>query len=73
MTGGGNMFGSLPEMYNLVVNTNHPLIGQIVEEKDEARKKDLTSQAVDLALLSQNMLTGEAMSKFIRRSVALIK
>ncbi len=73
MTGGGNMFGSLPEMYNLVVNTNHTLIGQIVEEKDETRKQELVSQAVDLALLSQNMLTGEAMSKFIRRSVALIK
>jgi molecular chaperone HtpG len=73
MAGGGNMFGSMPEMYNLVVNTNHPLIGQIVEEKDEARKKELTSQVVDLALLSQNMLTGAAMSKFIRRSVALIK
>ena len=73
MTGGGNMFGSLPEMYNLVVNSNHALIGEIANEKDEARKKELISQVVDLAMLSQNMLKGEALSKFIRRSVDLIK
>jgi molecular chaperone HtpG len=72
MTGGGNMFGSFPEMYNLVVNSNHPLIGQIAGEKNEIRKKDLLSQTVDLALLSQNMLKGEAMSRFIRRSIELI-
>jgi molecular chaperone HtpG len=72
MTGGGNMFGSFPEMYNLVVNSNHPLIGQIAGETDETRKKDLLSQTVDLALLSQNMLKGEAMSRFIRRSIELI-
>ncbi len=71
--GGGGMFGSFPEMYNLVVNSNHPIISQIVEEKAEDKKKALLAQVVDLALLSQNMLKGEAMSKFIRRSVDLIK
>lgn len=75
MTGGGGMgmFGNFPEMYNLVVNSNHPLISHIVEEKAEDKKKALLSQVVDLALLSQNMLQGEAMSNFIRRSVDLIK
>ncbi len=73
MTGGGGMFGNFPEMYNLVVNNNHPLISHIVEEKAEDKKKALLAQAVDLALLSQNLLKGEAMSKFIRRSVELIK
>ncbi len=72
-TGGGNMFGAMPEMYNLVVNSNHELIGEIAKEKDEGKKKDLIAQAVDLAMLSQNMLKGEAMSKFIKRSVSLIK
>ena len=71
--GGGNMFGAMPEMYNLVVNSNHALIGEIVNEKDDTRKKELVSQVVDLAMLSQNMLKGEAMSKFIRRSIELIK
>ena len=73
MTGGGNMFGAMPEMYNLVVNSNHPLIGEIVSESDETKKKELISQIVDLAMLSQNMLKGEALSKFIKRSVDLIK
>ncbi len=73
MTGGGNMFGAMPEMYNLVVNSNHAIIGEIANEKDEAKKKDLIAQVVDLAMLSQNMLKGEAMSKFIKRSVSLIK
>jgi len=72
MTGGGNMFGAMPEMYNLVVNSNHPLIGEIVSESDETKKKELISQVVDLAMLSQNMLKGEALSKFIKRSVDLI-
>ncbi|MFN2423114.1 MAG: molecular chaperone HtpG [Cryomorphaceae bacterium] len=71
--GGGGMFGNFPEAYNLVVNSNHPVISQIVEEKAEEKKKALLSQVVDLALLSQNMLKGEAMSNFIRRSVDLIK
>lgn len=74
MTGGGNnMFGAMPEMYNLVVNSNHALIGEIVNEKDEKRKNALISQVVDLAMLSQNMLKGEALSDFIRRSINLIK
>jgi len=73
MTGGGNMFGMMPEMYNLVVNSNHALIGEIVNEKDDNRKKELVSQVVDLAMLSQNMLKGEAMNKFIQRSINLIK
>lgn len=73
MTGGGGMFGFMPEMYNLVVNSNHALISEIMEEKDENRKKELISQVIDLAMLSQNMLKGEAMNKFIERSIALIK
>lgn len=71
MTGGG-MFGAFPEMYNLVVNTNHPLVSQVLTEKDDSKQKELVSQMVDLALLSQNMLKGEALSSFIKRSVDLI-
>lgn len=72
-TGGGNMFGSMPEMYNLVVNSNHKLIGEIMSEADETKKKALIHQVADLAMLSQNMLKGEALSNFIKRSVDLIK
>ncbi|NNC82151.1 MAG: molecular chaperone HtpG, partial [Flavobacteriales bacterium] len=71
--GGGMMMGAFPEMYNLVVNTNHPLIAQIAEAKKEDKKKALTEQALDLAMLSQGMLKGERLTGFIKRSLDLIK
>ncbi|MGZ4089423.1 MAG: molecular chaperone HtpG, partial [Bacteroidia bacterium] len=72
--GGGSMgfYGNMPDMYNLVVNTNHPLISRILEESDEEKQKNLTKQATDLALLSQGLLKGENLTNFIRRSVELI-
>ena len=73
MSGGGNMFGgALPEMYNMVVNSNHALISELVN-LDDNKQKETIGQLVDLALLSQNMLKGEAMSNFIKRSVELMK
>ena len=71
--GGMNMFGNMPEMHNLVVNTNHPLVIKIVAEKDEAVKKQLIKQSADLALLAQGLLKGEELTKFIKRSVEMIK
>jgi molecular chaperone HtpG len=74
MGGGGMSFmGNMPEMYNLVVNSNHPLINRIVSESNEETKRQLAKQAADLALLSQNMLKGEDLTNFIKRSVELIK
>ncbi len=73
MGGGMNMWGALPEMYNLVINGNHPLVGQILNEKDEAQRKELAKQATDLALLANNMLKGEELTNFIKRSITLIK
>ncbi|CAM1362944.1 Chaperone protein HtpG [Tenacibaculum soleae] len=72
--GGGGMMGmgNLPEMYNLVVNTNHPLVSEILNA-DEDKKKDLITQAFDLAKLSQNLLHGEDLTNFIKRSYELIK
>lgn len=70
--GGMHMMGNLPETYNLVVNSNHPLISKILKEKDEAKQKDLTKQAIDLAMLSNGLLQGEELTKFINRSLELI-
>ncbi|CAM1353295.1 molecular chaperone HtpG [Tenacibaculum insulae] len=72
--GGGGMMGmgNLPEMYNLVVNTNHPLVSEILNA-DEDKKKDLITQAFDLAKLSQNLLHGKELTNFIKRSYELIK
>jgi molecular chaperone HtpG len=71
--GGGMMaFGNLPENYNLVVNANHPLTSKILIESDLVKKQQIVKQATDLALLSQGLLKGEALSAFIKRSVDMI-
>jgi len=72
-TGGGGMMGNMPDMYNLVVNTNHELVSQILATKTQKKKERLIQQALDLAKLSQNLLKGEALTQFIQRSVELIK
>jgi molecular chaperone HtpG len=74
MGGGGSMafYGNMPDMYNLVVNSNHPLITKILDEKDADKQSSLAKQATDLALLSQGLLKGESLTKFIKRSVELI-
>jgi molecular chaperone HtpG len=73
-TGGGMMeMGSLPEMYNLVVNTNHPLVSEILNTKTEKKRNRLIKQSFDLAKLSQNLLHGEELTNFIKRSYDLIK
>jgi molecular chaperone HtpG len=70
--GGMNFYGSLPEMYNLVVNSNHPLVSRILNEQDKAKQSNLAKQAADLALLSQGLLKGEGLTSFIKRSVEMI-
>jgi len=71
--GGSGMFGNFPEMFTLVVNTNHPLIEQILNTKTKNKRERLIQQTLDLARLSQNLLKGEELTKFIQRSVELIK
>jgi len=72
--GGGGMgfMGNMPDMYNLVVNSNHQVVGEILAMEDEEKKAQLAKQLTDLALLSQNMLKGESLDKFLKRSVELI-
>lgn len=74
-TGGGGMFGmgGFPEMYNLVVNTNHELISEILNTKTAKKKERLVNQALDLARLSKNLLKGEELTAFIKRSYEMIK
>ena len=75
MMGGGGMsfYGEMPESYNLVVNINHPLIGEILNDTDTDHQKELVHQLTDLALLSNGLLKGEALTNFINRSVKIIK
>ena len=74
-TSGGGMgfYGEMPDSYNLVVNINHPLIAQILNENDADMQKKLVHQLTDLALLSNGLLKGEALTQFIKRSVDIIK
>ncbi len=74
-TGGGgmNMFGNMPEMYNLVVNTNSELVGEILETKTKKKQERLITQGLDLARLSQGLLKGKELSEFIKRSYEMIK
>ena len=129
-------YGELPDSYNLIVNTDHPLSQKVIADTESACKSELTPildelktvneeierlqeakkdkkddeipvadkealkhaeekakelrakesdilktyadqtplvrQLVDLALLSNNMLKGEALSKFIKRSVEML-
>ena len=74
-TGGGgmNMFGGMPEMYNLVVNTNSELVSDILNTKTKKKQERLINQSLDLARLSQGLLKGEELTNFIKRSYDMIK
>lgn len=66
-----NMF---PDMHNILVNTNHPLIVDKLLKMDSADKKtNFAAYLHDLALLNQGMLSGEELSKFIARSLEFVK
>ncbi|WCO00957.1 molecular chaperone HtpG [Psychroserpens ponticola] len=74
-TGGGgmNMFGNMPEMYNLIVNTNSELVSDILNTKTKKKQERLITQSLDLARLSQGLLKGEELTNFIKRSYDMIK
>jgi molecular chaperone HtpG len=74
-SGSGGMFGmgNMPEMYNLVVNTNSELATSIINNSDKEVQERLVKQALDLARISQGLLKGEELTAFVKRSFELIK
>ncbi|MBT8178114.1 MAG: molecular chaperone HtpG, partial [Eudoraea sp.] len=72
---GGGMFGmgNMPDMYNLVVNANHPLVSEILNTKTAKKRERLINQSLDLARLSKGLLKGEELTKFIQRSYDMVK
>jgi molecular chaperone HtpG len=66
------MFGAMPETLDVSVNANHSLIQKILKAEDENAQTSLVLQAYDLALLSKNMLVGDGLVRFIKRSVELV-
>ena len=73
MVGGNPMGMGMPEFFNLIVNVNHPLMKTILEEDSPEKQDELISQVYDLALISQNLLKGEKLTSFVRRSISLLK
>ena len=92
---GMSFYGQMPDQYNLVVNTAHPLIQELVgketseevqEEVEKDGKKETVvknvytlanedermKQLIDIALLASGLLKGEALAKFVNRSVELL-
>ena len=66
------MMGGAPEMISVSINGNHKLIQKIIQAKTNKTKEKIASQAYDLSLLSQNMLSGSKMTDFIKRSIDII-
>ena len=71
---GMNFYGEMPDMFNLVLNSDHALVkGVLSDENEEDAKDKVVRQLIDLALLQNGMLKGEALSNFVKRSIDLIK
>ena len=66
-----NFYSSIPVSYNIIVNMQNPLIQKIWDSRAE-QDKSLLHQVVDLALLSNGMLKGKALSEFVQRSVQML-
>lgn len=75
LLGGSGMsyMGNLPDSYNLVINSNHVLINKIAQEANEDAKKIMAKQLIDIAKLSQNLLKGEELTGFIKRSIDILQ
>jgi molecular chaperone HtpG len=71
-SGQRSMFGDMPLMYTVSLNANHPIIGRVLQTENEDEQKALAKQVYDLALLSQGLLTGSDLTKFIQRTVTTL-
>jgi molecular chaperone HtpG len=70
----GMTVAGFPDSYNLVVNTNHPLIAdKLAKMKSDEKKTEFVQHLYNLALLNQGMLKGADLTTFINNSVALLK
>ena len=72
---GGGMaafYANMPDEVTLTVNGNHPIFSSILKEKDAEKQQKLVRNLADLALLSQDLLKGNELTRFIERSVELM-
>ncbi len=72
MQGMGAM-GDFPDSYNVVVNTNHPLIVQkLLKAEGETARHDMAQYLTEIALLQHGMLRGEALTDFVQKTLAKV-
>lgn len=72
MNGMGQLYAGMGESFKVLINSNHTLASKIAREENTDAKNHLVKQAIDLAKLQQNLLTGEELSRFIKRSEELL-
>lgn len=73
MGGGMSYMGELPDHYNLVINTNHPVIGRILGTTEEEKQQGIIRHLFDLSMLAQNLLKGKELTEFIKRSTEMVR
>jgi molecular chaperone HtpG len=73
MNPGMNFYGDMPLNYTMVVNIDHVLVKSVLENEQDENKGDTIKQLMDLALLSNGLLKGEALTNFVKRSYGLIQ
>jgi len=71
--GGFQMFGDMPDSYDVTVNANHPLASALLNEADEAKRASMAKRAANLARLSQGLLEGEELTAFIAEGFAQLE
>ena len=70
----GMSMDAFPDMFNVVINTNHPLLAsKLLKMRSEEKKENLVQYLYDLALLNQNMLKGGDLTAFVNRSLDFLK
>ncbi len=72
MNPGMNFYGEMPLNYNVVINTDHPMMKNLLESNNEEEKGEKVKQLIDLALLSNGLLKGESLTNFVKRSYGMI-
>jgi len=73
MQGMGDMGGMSMDMYNVVVNTNHPLVAdKLIKMRSEDKKSEFIQYLFDIARLNQGMLKGDDMNAFVKRSLDFV-
>ncbi|HEX8677136.1 MAG TPA: molecular chaperone HtpG, partial [Segetibacter sp.] len=73
--GGGmaSWYANMPDEVTLTVNGNHKIYQNLLQENDRQMQEKQVRNLADLALLSQGLLKGNALTSFINRSVELMQ